>query len=110
MPFIQYDDAIQRKFSANYEGGLEQFAIDYETAYVELAYLGAEHDDFSKMQRILQNLYIDDETDMLCEYLENNCDTFAEVIAKLKKKAQKSEFFVQRNKYGRLEIAIPTTR
>jgi hypothetical protein len=54
---IRYDEVIARHYHRKYQGGLEQFAADYEEAYTELEILGEVHTDQARRRRILTNLY-----------------------------------------------------
>ena len=94
---IEFDDIIQHRYHSDYPGGLEQFAMNYTTAYAELEALGFNHSDIERRARIIQNLYTPD-TQMLCDYVEKFCKTFAEVVQAIKEHAQRNDFYDGRSR------------
>ena len=81
---LHYEAMLNKSYSSQYPGGLEQFALDYEKAFTELEAIGKTYTDAQKKHWILFNLYdTTPETQVITSWCEHHCDTFDDIVAHL---------------------------
>ena len=81
---LHYEAILNKSYSSQYPGGLEQFALDYEEAFTELEAIGKTYNDAQKKCRILFNLYdTTPETQVITSWCECHCGTFDDIVAHL---------------------------
>ena len=81
---LHYKAMLNKSYSSQYPGRLEQFTLDYEEAFTELKAIGETYTDAQKKCRILFNLYdTTPETQVITSWCKRHCNTFDDIVAHL---------------------------